>query len=154
MARAEANSKNRSTTKPLKKAADTPAAKSTKTNAATPNNSEAVDAYMAKLEHPLKAEIEMIRSIIKNARANINEQVKWNAPSFFYKEELVTFNPPMQTAAHVVFHHPNIVKIKTPLLEGDYKDRRMLYFHNAEEFRLNKPAPESIIQQLIEMIDK
>jgi hypothetical protein len=134
---------------PLKKSPS----KSGKTNALTPNNTEAVDAFMAKLVHPLKNEMELVRFIVKNANDQIKEQVKWNAPSFFYKEDLVTFNPRMQNAVHLVFHHPNITRIKSPLLEGDYKDRRMMYLHNKEEVLANKNTLQEIMQRLVEMIE-
>ena len=131
-----------------------PAAKTTKTNAHTPGNSDGVDAYMQKLEHPLKKEMEEVRTIIKQATVKIKEQVKWNAPSFFYKEDLATFNPRMLNAVHIVFHHANIVKIKSPLLQGDYKDRRMMYLHNREEVLAYQTELEKIIRELVEMIDQ
>ncbi|MGB7815828.1 MAG: hypothetical protein WBL28_05710 [Methylotenera sp.] len=43
-----------------------------------------VHDFMANLAHPLKAEIEAVRSIILAADANISECVKWNAPSFYF----------------------------------------------------------------------
>jgi len=103
------------------------------------------------MDHPLKKEIEAVRNIIKQADNKIKEQVKWNAPSFFYRQDLATFNPRMQTAVHIVFHHPDIVKIKSPLLEGDYKDRRMMYLHNTEEVHSNKIALENIIKELVQL---
>ena len=36
---------------------------------------------MARLEHPLKAEIHAVRAIILKANRKIAERVKWNTPS-------------------------------------------------------------------------
>jgi len=59
----------------------------------TTGNTEQVDEFMDKLDHPFKAEVQMIREIIKKVNKEITEQIKWNAPSFSYKgESLVTFN--------------------------------------------------------------
>ncbi len=41
-----------------------------------------VAEYMQNLEHPLKAEIEALRQIIKAANPAISERIKWNAPSY------------------------------------------------------------------------
>lgn len=44
-----------------------------------------IDAHMARLEHPLKAEVQAVREIIKSVNPGITEQIKWNAPSFSYR---------------------------------------------------------------------
>jgi hypothetical protein len=140
---------DKTTGKNIKKAV----AASKKTTASTPNNTVAVDVFMSHLAHPLKKEIEAVRSIIKKADSNIKEQVKWNAPSFFHLEDLVTFNPRLQTAVHLVFHHPGIVNIHSPLLEGDYKDRRMMYLNTMEQINSSKTEIENIITKLIRLLD-
>jgi hypothetical protein len=114
---------------------------------------EQVEAFMGKLKHPLKAEIEAVRAIIKGNK-KISERVKWNAPSYYYKEDLVTFNPRADKHVHLVFHHPHIVKIKSPLLEGDYKDRRMTYFTDMKAVRAGKKELERIVGELVKMLDK
>jgi uncharacterized protein YdhG (YjbR/CyaY superfamily) len=83
-----------------------------------------VDEYLTMLEHPLKPEIEAVRAIIVGANQHISERIKWNAPSFFYLEDIATFNPRNQNAVHIVFHHESIVRVASALLHGDYKDRR------------------------------
>ena len=116
-------------------------------------DAEKVNAYMQKLEHPLKAEIEAIRAIIVSANCKISERIKWNAPSYYYKEDLVTFNQRNQKQVHLVFHHPTIVNIESDLLEGDYKDRRMAYFSDMAAVQANKKELEAIINKLVSFID-
>ena len=116
--------------------------------------SDEVSAYMDKLVHPMKAEIEALRVIIKGASNRITERIKWNAPSYYYKADMVTFNPRDLRQVHLVFHHPAIVKIKSPLLEGDYKDRRMTYFKNMKEVKANKKELEKIMNELLSLIDQ
>lgn len=89
-----------------------------------------VEEFMARLQHPLKVELGGVRKIIRNANKKINERMKWNAPSYYYKEDLVTFNPRALQHVHLVFHHAAVTKIQSPLLQGDYKDRRMVFFNN------------------------
>lgn len=118
------------------------------------NQTAEVDAWMAQLNHPLKAEIEAVRSIIKEANSKINERVKWNAPSFFYKEDMVTFHPRPLEHVHLVFHHPAIVTIDSELLEGDYKDRRMMYLKNMKDINAKKKTLQRIMNELVKIIDQ
>lgn len=108
---------------------------------------------MNKLEHPLKAEIEAVRTIIKAANTKISERIKWNAPSYYYKEDLVTFNLRATKHVHLVFHHAAIININEQLLEGNYKDRRMVYLHNMDEVNGTKRTLEKIINELVEAIN-
>ena len=118
------------------------------------DNTEQVNEFMAKLDHPFKAEVQMIREIIKNVDNNITEQIKWKAPSFSYKGEyLVTFNLWEKRKIHLVFHNPAISKVKSKLLEGDYEHRRMTYFSDENEIRSKKKALEKTLRDLIKLQD-
>lgn len=111
-----------------------------------------VNDFMEKLEHPLKNEIELVRTIILESDPSILEQVKWNAPSFRNTEDFVTFNVRPVDKIHLVFHHPSIVQIKSDLLEGEYKDRRMLYLGNRAEIDAARTEIQRIIRQSIKLM--
>jgi uncharacterized protein YdhG (YjbR/CyaY superfamily) len=116
------------------------------------SRTDKVDEFLENLSHPLKAEVEAVRSIIKGVDKHIAEEVKWNAPSFNYKGEyLVTFNLRETERIHLVFHNPKIPEVKSALLEGNYKDRRMMYFANMDEIRAKKSELEKILKQLIKL---
>jgi uncharacterized protein YdhG (YjbR/CyaY superfamily) len=115
------------------------------------NKTGDVNAFMQQLDHPLKAEIEAVRAIVKLNR-NIAERVKWNAPSFFYKDDLATIHVKAKQHVHLIFHHPAIVKINSELLEGDYKDRRMMYFENMKEVKARKKELTRIIDELVDLM--
>lgn len=117
------------------------------------SDAEKTEAYMIALEHPLKDEINAVRDLIKNASPKIAERIKWNAPSYYYKEDLVTFNHRNRSRVHLVFHHIAIVKDKSPLLEGDYKDRRMMYFSSIEDIRAKEKELNRIIKGLVKEMD-
>ena len=116
------------------------------------SDAEMVEGFMRDLQHPLQAEMEEVRKIISR-NPLISERIKWKAPSYYYKEDLVTFNPRDKTRIHLVFHHPNIVKIDSALLEGDYKDRRMTYFNNMVEVQKHKEELTRIINELVNMLE-
>jgi uncharacterized protein YdhG (YjbR/CyaY superfamily) len=125
-----------------------------KSTPAKQTDAEKVADYMRMLEHPLKAEIEAVRTIIKNTDSRISERIKWNAPSYYYKDDFVTFHTRAMKHVHLVFHHPSIVRIQSPLLEGDYKDRRMAYFNDMADVQSKRKELERIIQQLLHFIDQ
>jgi uncharacterized protein YdhG (YjbR/CyaY superfamily) len=119
------------------------------------DTTEQVDEFMQQLNHPLKAEVEMVREIIKSVNPEIVEQIKWNAPSFSYKGEyLVTFNLWEKKRIHLVFHNPLIARVKSPLLEGDYDERRMAYFADQDDIRAKTPAMKKALQDLIRLQKK
>jgi uncharacterized protein YdhG (YjbR/CyaY superfamily) len=125
-----------------------------KTNSAA-GNTEQVDEFMEKLDHPFKAEVEMVRQIIKDVNKDITEQIKWNAPSFSYKGEyLVTFNLWEKKRIHLVFHNPMISKVKNEILEGDYDQRRMAYFSDKRDIEAKKKALEKVLKDLIKLQKK
>jgi uncharacterized protein YdhG (YjbR/CyaY superfamily) len=116
-------------------------------------DAEQVAEFMDKLEHPLKAEIEAVRNIIRNANPKISERIKWNAPSYYTSADLLTFNPRSQKNVHLVFHHIAIVQVKSSLLEGDYKDRRMVYLTDMQDIEGKKAELERILNQYIELAE-
>jgi len=115
-------------------------------------DAEKVKQYMDAADHPLKKEVEVLRKVIKSADSRLGERIKWNAPSYYYKEDIVTFGPVRQGKVLLVFHHPFVVKVKSELLEGDYKDRRLVYFDSMSAIKNNKDELQRIIQEIIAKI--
>ena len=113
-----------------------------------------VDAFMETLDHPFKAEVQVIREIIKGVHPGITEQVKWRAPSFSYKGYLVTFNLWATEHVHLVFHRAAILSNTDGLLLGDYPDRRMMYFTSMAEIDAKRAVLENIIREWIEIQDQ
>ena len=94
-----------------------------KPNLKTYNDTDYVNEFMSKFEHPFKAEIEAIRAIILKADSRITEGIKWNAPNFYYKGDMAVFTPHIKDYVHMVFPNGIIINDDTGLLEGDYVDR-------------------------------
>lgn len=117
------------------------------------SRTDKVEEFLRELSHPLTGEVEAVRSIIKGVNKDINEEIKWNAPSFNFKGEyLVTFNLRDTKRIHLVFHNPLIPQVKSKILEGDYKDRRMAYFADMQEIKAKKPLLEKSLKDLIKLI--
>jgi hypothetical protein len=120
-----------------------------------PRNKESVDELLDRADYPLKAEVQAVRGIIKGVDSGIEEEWKWNAPSFSYGGEyLVTFNLWEMERIHLVFHNPEIVNIKSPLLEGAYPTRRMSYFADMADIEAKRSELERIVRELVRLSGK
>ena len=118
------------------------------------NRTDDVDEYMAGLDHPLKAEVQVVRELIKGVDPQITEQVKWNAPSFSYKGYMATFNLRARQHVHLVWHNGVVLDDPGGLLEGDYPDRRMTYFTSMDDVEAKRPALEGLVRQWVELMDR
>ena len=111
-----------------------------------------VDQFMDTLKHPLKAEVEELRNIIKKIDGDILEEIKWNAPSYKYRGNyLVTFNLRETKRIHLVFHNPMIPKVKNEILEGDYVDRRMTYLSDMKDIKAKKAEFQKVLKELVKL---
>ena len=132
-----------------------------------PSEPEKVDAYMRELKHPLAKVLESLRQIILSTDREIGEEIKWNAPTFFYTGEMKPFNPKeykrylvvsnlfKKDCIRLVFPSGARVHDKSGLLEGDYADgRRLALFHNMEDVMSKKAALQSVIRRWLETLNK
>lgn len=114
-----------------------------------------VDAYLRDIDHPFKAEFEALRAVILGTSPKIQERIKWNAPSFYYKQDLAAFNPRASEYAHLILLFPEGAGMpaKSPLLEGTHKDRREAKFHSLADIEAKKPALQRLIKNWIKLRD-
>jgi hypothetical protein len=113
-----------------------------------------VDEFMSVLDHPYKAEVQVVREVILGINPGITEQVKWNAPSFSYKGYLATFSLHRREYALLIFHDGAILDGQDGLLEGTYPDRRMVYFHSLDDVAAKRPRLEAAIREWIAVKDR
>jgi hypothetical protein len=132
-----------------------------------PSDAEAVDAYMKKLKHPLAALAESLRQTILAADRCIGEEIKWNAPAFFYtgalqpfdpkeyRRHLVVFNFFRKDCIRLVFWHGDRAKDKSGLLEGEYADgRRLAHFSAPKDLAARKKALVAVLRAQLRHIAK
>src|SRR6516225_9320044 len=110
------------------------------------SESEKVDAYVASLKHPLAQVVKNLRRVILSISDEIGEEIKWNAPTYFYAGPMKPTNPKEYARYIVVFNlfkkdcirlvFPSGAKLKdsSGLLEGDYADgRRLAMFYGVQD---------------------
>jgi hypothetical protein len=126
-------------------------AKTNKTTAAD------IEEFMRLLEHPKKSEIEALIMLVRAAQPEILVGVKWNAPSFFYKEWFATIHLNCKDAVQIILHlgakkREDIkqrIAIDDPdnLLQWLGKDRAFIKFRDLPEITLKADAFQNIIRQ-------
>jgi hypothetical protein len=132
-----------------------------------PSESEKVDAYMAKLKHPLANVVADLRKIILSTNKEIGEEIKWNAPTFFYAGKmkptdpkkylryLVVFNLYKKDCIRLVFPSGAKVKDTSGLLEGDYADgRRLAMFYSPQDVQSKKKTLGAVITKWLKLLEK
>ena len=120
------------------------------------NDRNAVEAYLRDVDHPFKAEMEAVRAIILGVSDKISERIKWNAPSFYYKEDLGAFHPRATEYAHLILLFPGGAGMddNSGLLEGNHKDRREAKFHSLDDVKKKKSALEKLVKNWVALRDK
>jgi len=132
-----------------------------------PSEPDKVDAYMQKLKHPLKDVVAALRQAILSTDPEIGEEVKWNAPTFFYSGEmepsdpkkykryLIVFNLYQKDCIRLVFPSGARISDQSGLLEGDYADgRRLAFFHNLDEVKSRTKALQQAIRKWLSTLEK
>lgn len=125
-----------------------------------------VTAYIEKLAPGQAALVEKVRRVILDAGPCIGEQLKWNAPAFFYTGEMQDFDPKtykrdivvmnLRQKGHLLLIFPTGSVLQHALLEGDYTDgRRMLKIKDEADLAGKKEALQEILRAWIaESIEK
>lgn len=115
-----------------------------------------VDIFMQELDHPLKPVMEALRTIIKNADPKLSEQIKWNAPSYYYKKDMAAFHfrNPEEIKIIFIFYDGNMLEADAGLLTGDYKDRRIATFSSLKEVKQKKAALTGFVKAWVALMDK
>ncbi len=131
------------------------------------SESHKVDEYMKSLKHPLAEVVEALRRIILKTDPVIGEEIKWNAPAFFYTGEMKPFNPKEYRRHLVVFNlfRKDCIRLVFwggakvndgfGLLEGDYADgRRLAMFYGMQDVKANRTKLQKIVKQQLQLLDR
>lgn len=117
----------------------------------------AVTAYLAALEHPLKAVVVAIRGAVLGADAGITEGIKWKSASFYCHGWFATVNVRGKGALVVVMHHGAGVRADATLrqsiedaaglLEWLSADRATITFTSLDDFEGRRESFVAIVRQ-------
>lgn len=127
---------------------------------------ESVNSYMEKLKHPLAEVVEALRQIILQTDQHIGEEIKWNAPAFFYTGEMKSFDPKEYKRHVVVFNlaKKDCIRLifltgaklndNSGLLEGDYEDgRRLAMFCDMKDLKSREKDLQNLIRKWLKLVE-
>lgn len=101
-----------------------------------------VEAFMQRLDHPFKADIDQLRKAIKGISPAIREEIKWNAPSFKTEDHFATFKLYPPKSIQLVLHTgakpkkpPQVFRLQDPhkLLTWAAPDRCVLTLRSSDQ---------------------
>ena len=113
-----------------------------------------VDAFLHKKKHPLTEEIQMVREIIINTDDRIQEDIKWQAPTFIYKGNMASIYMNARKFVRLQFQKGVVFEDRTGLLEVEVNETRVAMFMDADDIIKKKEALETVTQQWIRMRDE
>lgn len=116
-------------------------------------SSKKVDEFLAKLDHPLKKELAILRETILKVHPDITEDVKWGGPSWYYKGDIATFSPRLKDTATLIFHQAEGLPPGTVLEEAP-KGKAYAKFKSMAEVKAKSKELQAVIKQWISMKDK
>lgn len=118
-----------------------------------------VTEFLNLLEHPLREEIEFIRSLILDTDSQLSENIKWNGPNYCYKgQDRITMriHPPKQI--QLIFHRgakvlaqpeKRLIEDPSKLMSWKTNDRAVISFKNIAEIKSNSSELIQIIKDWI-----
>lgn len=118
---------------------------------------DALAAFLASCQHPLRVELDELRAIVHAAAPELIEGVKWNAPSWHAPEheDCITCNLG-KDCLRVVFHRgakqkgaiegTRFVAIEHDWLEWPAADRAVATFHSGAEIRAAKAGLGKLVR--------
>ncbi len=129
------------------------------------SNNQEVTEFLTQLDHPLKKEIEAVREIILSMDNELSEQLKWNAPSYSYRnEDRVTFNLHGKGIFRIVLHRGAKVKEnadlrpffenENKLLEWAANDRAIIKFKDMNDVEQKAEQFKETVKRWIEVLEE
>ena len=112
-----------------------------KSSAESPEvRTRAMQAFMTHLKHPMKIEIAAVRLVIKKASPKVHERVKWDAPSFYYRKDLLAFDMRTMKSVRLLVQLPPDLAPDDDLVKTDADGVRDITFRNMTDIERKTPA--------------
>lgn len=110
------------------------------------NENPEVTQWFFALEHPLKEAMMRVREIIMEADGRMEESIKWQAPTFAYGGNLVSFQPRAKKFVSLMFHRGSEIPGNHPMLEGDAALVRTMKFSDLDDVGEKQQALEAVVR--------
>lgn len=126
----------------------------------TNNLNDEVTAFLNKLNHPFRNEIEHLRNYILSANAALTENIKWNGPNYcFDNADRITMRiQPPTKQVQLIFHRgaskqtlpkDKLISNKSKMLTWKENDRAIVTFKSLQDIENGKAELTSIVTEWI-----
>ena len=105
-----------------------------------------VDLWFAEIDHPKKAVMKAVREVILAADDRVTETIKWKAPTFTYRGNILSFNPQAKRFVSLLFHRGAEIPGHHPALSGGGDTARYMQIDDREALERLRPELEVIIR--------
>ena len=118
-----------------------------------------VTKFLDKLKHPLRKEIDEVRSVILSAGTGLEENIKWNGPNYSVGEDdrvTMRIQPPRQI--QLIFHRgakvlkqpkDKLIDDTSGLLDWKGNDRAVMTLKSIDDIKSAKKALTDIVEKWI-----
>ena len=120
-----------------------------------------VNALLDANKHPLRKEIDLVRTIILSADKSIEEGVKWNAASYRTSDWFATLNGPKQTKEAMIILHAGakakglVLKDRIPdptrMIKWLGNDRGQIVFKDMSDIKSKQSALLAIVSAWLKL---
>lgn len=115
---------------------------------------QSVEQFLSTLQHSRKDDIERVRALILAADPKLKEAIKWNAPSYGYDDDRITFRLKPGDRVELIFHRGAKPKATdgfsfaddSGLLTFLAPDRAMASFANRRDIDANADALQALVR--------
>jgi hypothetical protein len=119
-----------------------------------------VSGFLDELNHPFRAEIELLRNYLMTSNNQLTENIKWNGPNYCIEnEDRITMRvQPIAKKVQLIFHRgakkqiqPATILIANPskLLVWKENDRAIITFKSLDEITNAKSEIVAIVNEWI-----
>ena len=119
-----------------------------------------VTKFLNELNHPLRKEIDKLRSIIVNSRDGLTENIKWNGPNYcFGNEDRITIKIQPPKSIQLIFHRgakkqvqpkSKLINDNSKLLAWRENDRAIATFNSIVEIERSESALSEVVNKWID----
>jgi hypothetical protein len=99
-----------------------------------------VDAWFARLDHPLKPAMLRIREALLEGDPRLEECIKWQCPTFTFEGNLASINPLAQKHVSLLVHTGAHIPGRPRHLEGGGGTARVMKFADLADVEAKRPA--------------
>ncbi len=117
------------------------------------NKDSSVGEFMAKLDHPLKDEMERVREIVLSTDDRMAETIKRGGPTFMYKGNMATLKRWAKNSVNRFFQTGSVIGDRHGVLEGNAARVRAIKSADMDEVNSKENGLRAVAKQWINARD-